>query len=93
MKAVAYCSCCHPTLTPVIRDLRRLAVQCGLDLAAIKGVGESAVQSIVQSAEVKGNFKSLFDLAERVDSRSVNKRVYDAMIKSGGLDGLVGGIC
>ena len=64
------------------------AVRFGL--AAIKGIGESAVQSILR-ARSDGDFKSFYDLAERVDSRTVNKRVYDAMIKSGGLDGLVNG--
>ncbi len=64
------------------------AVRFGL--AAIKGVGEAAVQSILR-LRAGGPFKSLFDLADRVDSRAVNKRVFEAMIKSGGLDGLVGG--
>jgi DNA polymerase III subunit alpha len=64
------------------------AVRFGL--AAIKGVGEAAVQSILR-ARADGPFKSLFDLAERVDSRAVNKRVFEAMIKSGGADGLAGG--
>jgi DNA polymerase-3 subunit alpha len=65
------------------------AVRFGL--AAIKGVGEAAVQSILRTRDAEGVFKSLFDLAERVDSRAVNKRVYEAMIKSGALDELVGG--
>lgn len=64
------------------------AVRFGL--AAIKGVGEAAVQSILR-VRAEGPFKSLFDLADRVDSRAVNKRVLEAMIKSGGLDGLAGG--
>ncbi len=65
------------------------AVRFGL--AAIKGVGEAAVQAILRARTEGGNFKSLFDLAERVDTRAVNKRVFEAMIKSGALDGVVGG--
>ena len=65
------------------------AVRFGL--AAIKGVGETAVQSIVKARESGGPFKSLFDLADRIDTRAVNKRVFEAMIKSGGADTLVGG--
>jgi DNA polymerase III subunit alpha len=65
------------------------AVRFGL--AAIKGVGEAAVQAIIKAREQGGKFKSLFDLAERVDTRAVNKRVFEAMIKSGALDALVGG--
>ncbi len=64
------------------------AVRFGL--AAIKGVGETAVHSIVKAREAGGHFKTIFDLADRVDTRAVNKRVFDAMIKSGALDGLVG---
>jgi DNA polymerase-3 subunit alpha len=65
------------------------AVRFGL--AAIKGVGEAAVQAILRARTAGGNFKSLFDLAERVDTRAVNKRVFEAMIKSGAMDGVVGG--
>jgi len=63
------------------------AVRFGL--AAIKGVGEAAVQAILRAREEGGAFKSLFDLAERVDTRAVNKRVFEAMIKSGGMDGVL----
>ena len=64
------------------------AVRFGL--AAIKGVGEAAVQSILR-VRADGPFKSLFDLSDRIDSRAVNKRVFEAMTKSGALDGLAGG--
>ncbi len=65
------------------------AVRFGL--AAIKGVGEAAVQAIIKARNQGGLFKSIFDLAERIDSRSVNKRVFEAMIKSGALDALAAG--
>ena len=51
-------------------------------LAAIKNVGESAISSIVAQKP----FKSLFDFSERVDSRTVNKRVIESLIKAGAFD-------
>jgi DNA polymerase-3 subunit alpha len=55
-------------------------------LGAIKGVGEAAIESIVASRKEKGTFTDLFDFCERVDLRKVNRRVCEALIKSGCLD-------
>jgi len=55
-------------------------------LAAIKGVGEIAVQSILAAREQGGKFKSLAELCERVDTRTVNRKVLEALIKSGACD-------
>jgi len=56
-------------------------------LAAIKGVGEVAVETILKALNEGGKFKSLSDLCERVDSRTVNRKILDALIKSGACDG------
>ncbi|QQS47761.1 MAG: DNA polymerase III subunit alpha [Acidobacteriota bacterium] len=53
-------------------------------LAAIKGIGSSAVQLIL-GARGEG-FRSIFDFAERVDQRAVNKRVLESLIKAGAFD-------
>jgi DNA polymerase III subunit alpha len=58
-------------------------------LGAIRNVGESAIASIL-AARQQGPFTSLFDLCERVDLRLCNKRVFEALIHSGALDGLGG---
>lgn len=55
-------------------------------LAAIKGVGEVAVQSILDARKKGGKFKSLEDMCERVDGRTVNRKVLEALIKSGACD-------
>jgi DNA polymerase-3 subunit alpha len=55
-------------------------------LAAIKGLGSSAVQMIIQAREQGGEFRSIFDFAERVDSKAVNKRVLESLIKAGAFD-------
>ena len=47
-------------------------------LAAIKGVGEVAVQSILAARQAGGKFRSLSDLCERMDNRAVNRRVIEA---------------
>jgi DNA polymerase-3 subunit alpha len=59
-------------------------------LAAIKGVGEAAVRNIIETRERAGPFTDLFDLAERVDARQVNRRVFEALIKCGAIDGIAG---
>jgi DNA polymerase-3 subunit alpha len=59
-------------------------------LAAIKGVGEAAVRAIIQARDTDGRFSDIFDLASRVDARHVNRRVLEALIKCGALDGLTG---
>jgi DNA polymerase III subunit alpha len=54
-------------------------------LGAIKGVGEGAIESILE-ARKDGPFKSLFDFCERVDSRKVNRKVLEALVKAGAFD-------
>ncbi|MFM8471078.1 MAG: DNA polymerase III subunit alpha, partial [Limisphaerales bacterium] len=55
-------------------------------LAAIKGVGEVAVQGIIAAREQGGKFTSLTDFCERVDSRTVNRKTLEALIKCGACD-------
>jgi DNA polymerase-3 subunit alpha len=57
-------------------------------LVAIKNVGEAAIQSILASRRERGKFRDLFDFAERVDLRLVNKRVVESLIKCGAFDSL-----
>jgi DNA polymerase III subunit alpha len=55
-------------------------------LAAIKNVGEGAVEVVLGARRQDGPFKSLFDLCERVDLRAVNRRVIESFVKSGCFD-------
>jgi len=55
-------------------------------MGAIKGVGESAVQAIIEERNANGPFQSLPDLCRRIDLQRVNRRVFEALIKSGSLD-------
>ncbi len=55
-------------------------------LGAIKGVGEAAIQCIIVEREAHGPYKGLFDVCQRLDTRKVTRRVFDALIKSGSMD-------
>jgi DNA polymerase-3 subunit alpha len=57
-------------------------------LAAIKGVGEVAVQNILKARDEGGKFTTLAELCERVDGRTVGRKVLEALIKSGACDSL-----
>jgi DNA polymerase-3 subunit alpha len=57
-------------------------------LAAIKNVGENTGKAILETRVEQGRFKSLYDFCERIDSRFLNKRVFESLIKSGALDSL-----
>ncbi|MGI6358776.1 MAG: DNA polymerase III subunit alpha [Bacillota bacterium] len=52
-------------------------------LAAVKNVGHAAIDAIVAARESGGPFTSLFDFCSRVDSRVVNKRVIESLIRCG----------
>ena len=67
--------------------LRSGALAIRFGLAAIKGVGEVAVESILKARNEAGKFRSLAELCERVDGRSLNRKVLEALIKCGACDG------
>ncbi len=79
--------------TPLYRrvdgtESKRGVIRFGL--AAVKGVGEKAVEQIIDARERIGRFQSLFHFCENVDLRAVNKQVLEALIKAGALDRLGG---
>ena len=55
-------------------------------LGAIKGVGEAAIESIIQQRKSDGDYLSHEDLARRIDLRKANRRVQEALIRSGAVD-------
>ena len=59
-------------------------------MAAVKGVGSIAVEEIIGARETGEPFADLFDLCDRCDTRTVNRKVLEALIKSGACDGLDG---
>jgi DNA polymerase III subunit alpha len=67
--------------TPVGESIR-------FGLAAIKNVGENTAKAIRESLLSQGEFKSLYEFCERIESRVLNKRVFESLIKSGAMDSL-----
>jgi DNA polymerase III subunit alpha len=59
-------------------------------LTAIKGLGQSAVNAITDARQT-GPFKSFFDFAERVDTSTLNKRVFESLVSAGAFDSLKDG--
>lgn len=57
-------------------------------LAAVKNVGLGAIEAIIAAREAGGDFQSLEDLCQRIDSRAVNRRVVESLIKAGACDSL-----
>ncbi|MAZ40033.1 MAG: DNA polymerase III subunit alpha [Legionellales bacterium] len=55
-------------------------------LGAIKGVGESAIQNIVNERLAGGSYQDLFEFCERVDSKKINRRTLEALIRAGAMD-------
>ena len=55
-------------------------------LAAIKGVGEGAVESILKARRDGGRFQSAADLCQRIDGRAITRKVLEALIKCGACD-------
>ncbi len=60
------------------------AVRFGM--GAIKGVGRSAVETIVENRKKDGPYKSVFDLAKRVELRAANKKSFENLALAGGFD-------
>jgi DNA polymerase-3 subunit alpha len=57
-------------------------------LAALKGVGENAMASIVAERDTNGIFKDIFDFAERIDPKALNKRSIQGLASAGGFESM-----
>ena len=55
-------------------------------LGAIKGVGRGVVDALIEEREKNGKYKNLLEFCTRLDQEKINKRVLEAMIKSGAMD-------
>ncbi len=64
---------------PLLRGIR-------YGLAAIKNVGQAAMEAAIQDREKNGLFKSLEDFCGRLDSRKINKKVIESLVKCGAFD-------
>jgi DNA polymerase-3 subunit alpha len=57
-------------------------------MGAIKGVGKNAVETIVENRKKDGEYKSVFDLAKRIDLRAANKKAFESLALAGAFDNL-----
>jgi DNA polymerase-3 subunit alpha len=95
-KIVMYIAECKdmgiPVLPPDVNEselnFHSISGKVRFGLHAIRNVGEGAIRSVLQYRGKHGRFRSLFQFCEDVDSRAVNKRVLESLIKSGALDSL-----
>jgi len=55
-------------------------------LGAIKGVGQGVIDNVIAERETNGPYVSLLDLCRRVDQQRLNRRVLEALVRSGALD-------
>jgi DNA polymerase-3 subunit alpha len=93
-KIVGYFTECRglgiPVLPPDVNQSQQyFAVVDGgirFGLAAIKNVGEGAVESIIETRNRTGPFRSFFDFCRRVDLHKLNKRMMEGLIKAGAFD-------
>ena len=60
--------------------------QIRFGLGAIKGVGEAAVDSIVEERKARGEYKDIFDFVSRINSRQVNRRCLESLALAGAFD-------
>lgn len=65
-------------------SLEGRGIQFGL--SAIKNVGHAAIEAILEKRESDGSFQSFSDFCHRVDSRKVNKKVLESLVKAGAMD-------
>ena len=80
-------------LSPDVNASRYEFTACGEDsirygLGAVRGVGRGAVEALIAERESRGPYRSLEDLCRRLDLQKVNRRVLEALLRSGSLDGL-----
>ncbi len=77
----------QPGRTGKLRD--RFGPQIRFGLGAVRGVGESALETMFEARSASGNFRDLFDLATRVDSKRLNKGVLESLVQCGAFDSVL----
>ncbi|MDD6692819.1 MAG: DNA polymerase III subunit alpha [Olsenella sp.] len=93
-KIVHYVTACHhedikilpPDINESGRDFTATSEGVRFGFAGIRGVGEAVGEAIMAEREEGGPFKNIHDFVERMDSKDANRRVVEALIKSGAFD-------
>ena len=69
-------------------DFTPVGGQIRFGLRAIKNVGENTVRGILAARDTLGHFSSIYEFCESIDTRLINKRVLESLIRAGAMDGL-----
>ena len=77
-----------PDINRSLRDFGVVEGGIRFGFAGIKNVGAAAIESILESRESEGDFRSLFDFTRRIDSRKTNRKVIESLVKCGAFDAL-----
>jgi DNA polymerase-3 subunit alpha len=75
-----------PDINESDKNFTVVGSQIRFGLAAVKNVGDAAIDAIIMEKEEKGKFQSLHGFCKRVDLRKVNRRVVESLIKCGAFD-------
>ncbi|HWH76690.1 MAG TPA: DNA polymerase III subunit alpha, partial [Candidatus Binatus sp.] len=75
-----------PDINESLSDFTPVGDKIRFGLAAVKNVGEKAVEIILKTRAEDGPFDSLFDFCRRVDTGAVNRRVIESLVKCGAFD-------
>ena len=75
-----------PDVNESFKDFTVVGKDIRFGLSAIKNVGAGAAEAIIATCQAEGKFESLFDFAQKVDQRAVNRKVTESMIKCGAFD-------
>jgi DNA polymerase-3 subunit alpha len=75
-----------PCVNESARDFTVVPEGIRFGLAAVKNVGEGAIENVLAARDAEGAFTSLFDFAGRIDGRRVNRRVVESLVKCGAYD-------
>ncbi len=75
-----------PDINESFKDFTVVGKDIRFGLSAVKNVGEGAAEAIITTRQKQGRFESMYDFAQKVDSRTANKKVIESLIKCGAMD-------
>ncbi|MDD5634339.1 MAG: DNA polymerase III subunit alpha, partial [Candidatus Omnitrophica bacterium] len=75
-----------PDVNESFKDFTVVGKDIRFGLSAVKNVGDAAAENIIDTRQKSGKFQSIYDFAQKVDLRSVNRKVFESLIKCGAFD-------
>ena len=75
-----------PDINESFNDFTVVGTDIRFGISAVKNVGEGAAASIIEKRKENGRFESIFDFAQKIDLRAVNRKVVESLIKCGAFD-------